>query len=37
MSKLLLAIICLMVGATLGVIFTAMIVAGGIADEQEEK
>lgn len=37
MSKLLLAIICLLVGAVLGMILTALIVASGREYEMEER
>lgn len=36
MSKLLLAIICLWIGAALGMILTALIVASGREDELED-
>lgn len=36
MSKLLLAILCLWIGATLGMILTALIVASGREDEMED-
>ena len=36
MSKLLLAIICLWIGATLGMILTALIVAYGREEDREE-